>query len=297
MATTLYPGGVHETAPFRYYDLGPMADRGTKARARFALKTLDTFYHLRGKVDILHTISSTIALKSLALTAGALVGVPVVYSLTSRGEKVTGIPPFVDLSRFGPTNEHEGLRVGFLGAPDERKGIWVFEKMMDKVRFMFPAVRFWVSFPAYTKQLPHLLAAALVFTTLQFSENVTVSYDVDVLAFLSSLDVLVFPNQEARHIMVPPVTVLEGMAAGCCVVATDLAQTGRLIQNRENGLLVPISQKADPSAFAAYVVELLASPGWRARMGARARESASQYDVHVAALKVEQIYRRAKWGM
>jgi glycosyltransferase involved in cell wall biosynthesis len=65
-----------------------------------------------------------------------------------------------------------------------------------------------------------------------------------------------------------PNVVLEAMASGCAVVASDVAAIGAAVHHGENGLLVPPN---DPSALAAALGALVDSPLRRRRFGLAAR--------------------------
>jgi glycosyltransferase involved in cell wall biosynthesis len=60
--------------------------------------------------------------------------------------------------------------------------------------------------------------------------------------------------------------VMEAMAAGRAIVATDVGGTPELLHGR--GILVP---PADPVALAAAIEALLSDPAYAARLGAQAR--------------------------
>ncbi|MFN7924005.1 MAG: glycosyltransferase family 4 protein [Bryobacteraceae bacterium] len=72
-----------------------------------------------------------------------------------------------------------------------------------------------------------------------------------------------------------PVTVLEAMACGACVVTTDAGGIPYLVQNEANGLVVP---KGDAAAMAAAVRRLLIDPELAAHLSAGARAKAAQAD-------------------
>ena len=65
-----------------------------------------------------------------------------------------------------------------------------------------------------------------------------------------------------------PLSVLEAMACGVPVVATDVGDVARLVLDGETGLLVP---PRDPPALAAALGRLLRDPELRTRMGAAGR--------------------------
>jgi glycosyltransferase involved in cell wall biosynthesis len=64
-------------------------------------------------------------------------------------------------------------------------------------------------------------------------------------------------------------TLLESMAAGVPVVATAVGGTPEIVSDGAHGLLVPVG---DPSALAAAIGRLVASPELARRMGERGRE-------------------------
>ena len=70
-----------------------------------------------------------------------------------------------------------------------------------------------------------------------------------------------------------PFSILEAMAAGLPVVATDVGGVRELVADGETGLLVPAG---DPARLAEALRSLLADPALRRRLGAaghaRARE-------------------------
>jgi glycosyltransferase involved in cell wall biosynthesis len=66
-------------------------------------------------------------------------------------------------------------------------------------------------------------------------------------------------------------TVVEGMAAGSAVIASRVGGIPELIEEGEDGLLVP---PGDPDALAAALRRLLDDPALRGRLGNRAREKA-----------------------
>lgn len=87
--------------------------------------------------------------------------------------------------------------------------------------------------------------------------------------YLDCFDVFVFPS----HYEGLPGALLEAMAAGCPIVATDVDGNADLVTDGETGRLVPV---ADPPALAAGVAGLLADPDAAAALGAAARADANE---------------------
>jgi glycosyltransferase involved in cell wall biosynthesis len=86
----------------------------------------------------------------------------------------------------------------------------------------------------------------------------------DVPELLSSCDVFVLPSLFEGH----PLSVLEAMAAGRPVVATDSGGTREAVVHGETGLLVPAG---DPAALAEAILSMLTDPARARRMGAAGR--------------------------
>ena len=89
----------------------------------------------------------------------------------------------------------------------------------------------------------------------------------DVLALLHAAHVACLPSWREGT----PRSLLEAMACGLPVVATDVPGCREVVINGDNGFLVP---PRDPVALAAALRKMINDPGLRARMGARSRSLA-----------------------
>lgn len=83
------------------------------------------------------------------------------------------------------------------------------------------------------------------------------------------LDVFCYPTEAAEG-EAHPVAVLEAMAAGPAIVATDLPCFAGQLQSGQNALLVP---PADAAGLAAALEQLVRDPAGRHTLAARARET------------------------
>lgn len=72
-----------------------------------------------------------------------------------------------------------------------------------------------------------------------------------------------------------PVSVIEAMACGLCVVSTDAGGMPYLVENGNEGLLVP---RNDPAAMADAIEHLLKKPGLAPQLSRHARLKVEQFD-------------------
>lgn len=84
-----------------------------------------------------------------------------------------------------------------------------------------------------------------------------------------------------------PVSVIEAMAGGCCVVATRAGGTVDVVRDGENGLTVAVG---DPDALASAILRVLRDPQLRTELGEGARASAKRYDSARLAADMERLY-------
>jgi glycosyltransferase involved in cell wall biosynthesis len=105
----------------------------------------------------------------------------------------------------------------------------------------------------------------------------------DIPELLDLMDIFVFPTfTEAFGIC-----VLEAMAMGRPIVATDDAAIPELIQDGEEGVLIP---PGDPARIAQSVVSLMDKPAWAARLSNAAREKVRLFSVEKMLARMEDLY-------
>jgi glycosyltransferase involved in cell wall biosynthesis len=113
-------------------------------------------------------------------------------------------------------------------------------------------------------------------------------------ALYRSCDVLAVPSMhdERGNVDGLPNVVLEGMASGVAIVASDVAGIPQVIIPEETGLLVP---EKDPAALAQALVRLLHQPELRTRLGQAARRRVEEeLNWPAVAGKFEGVYQQAR---
>ena len=108
----------------------------------------------------------------------------------------------------------------------------------------------------------------------------------DVPGFLAGLDVAVLPS----HAEGMSNALLEYMASGRAVVATDVGANPRLVRDGEHGLIVP---PGDDAALSAAIARMLASPDFARRSAASAREKVeAEFSRSAMCRRFEAFYER-----
>lgn len=108
----------------------------------------------------------------------------------------------------------------------------------------------------------------------------------DVPAVLNAADIYCLPSLWEGF----PIGVLEAMAMGKAVIASDVDGTREAVQHESNGLLVPAR---DAGALAAALVRLANDNALRTSLQQQAKETIRKtYNVGNMTRKIEEVYRR-----
>jgi glycosyltransferase involved in cell wall biosynthesis len=106
----------------------------------------------------------------------------------------------------------------------------------------------------------------------------------DVPARLRSIDIFVLPSLSEASSN----ALMEAMACGCCVVASQVGGNRELVRDRECGLLFP---PGDSAALASCLELLLSDVDLRARLdSAGAERMRKEFSLASAAARMEEIY-------
>lgn len=212
------------------------------------------------------------------------------YRVAPRS-KVHIIPLGLDLASYAQTERCSGTLRKSLGFEKDVpivatagrlvavKDLGTFLEAAAKVLETRPEVRFVIVGDGEMKPELQNLAAELgishaVHFTGWMKDMRTVYPDVDILVQSSV-------NEGT------PVSVIEAMASGCCVVATRAGGTVDVVLEGENGLLV---QVGDAEALARGILRVVGNPALRQQLGERARNSAGRYDSARLAADIEKLY-------
>lgn len=107
-----------------------------------------------------------------------------------------------------------------------------------------------------------------------------------VLTLLAQSDVVVLPSRWPEN---EPVSLLEAIAAGKALLATDVGGVGALIPSAENGTLVPPSE---PRSLAQAMKSYVESPETASRQGAANRARSAEFSEDRTVDEVLALYAR-----
>lgn len=205
--------------------------------------------------------------------------------------RIEVIPSAVDARRFVPVRRDPdaadaspGLRVLYSGRPTAVKGANVLARAMPKILERFPHTEFVFTGGRAEEFLPLLAHPGRVAPQLRFLGYLP--FDALPQVY-SSADVVVVPSIYENL----PARLLEAMACGAAVVASDVCGIPEAITSGTDGLLVPPNSS---DALADAVLRLLADEGERRTLGRAARTTIeARFDWKVTSRAIARAYRGA----
>jgi glycosyltransferase involved in cell wall biosynthesis len=182
------------------------------------------------------------------------------YRIT-RKSHMTVLPLGLDLDLFANTPRKTGAFLREFNLPEDAptvgivarlapvKNHWLFLQAVEKIREQRPDVRFLIvgdgdnraDLEAYVKS--HNLSDVVTFT----------GWQRDTHLIYADLDVKVITSVNEGT----PVTLIEALAVGCPVVATDVGGVGELLDGGKFGRLVPLG---DVDALVTAILDVLDNP-------------------------------------
>ena len=207
------------------------------------------------------------------------------WQMEALGSDAVEIPNGVDVDSFATAPlldgyPRPGRSVLFLGRFDEpRKGMSVLLRALPGLVEAFPDVEVMVVGRGDEAELTS--EAGDLARHLRFLGLVD---DAEKASAMRSADVYCAPNTGGESF---GIVLVEAMAAGTAVVASDLDAFRRVLEDGEAGRLVPVD---DAAALAAALVEMLRDDEARARYVAAAALAVRRYDWSVVARQIQQVY-------
>ncbi len=199
------------------------------------------------------------------------------------------IPNGIDLTRFRPDGPTPALNLPrpvilYLGRMEPRKGFPLLLEAFKEVKRRLPtatllAVGGGAYLDTYRQRVPPALREAVHFTGFVPAE--------DLPGYYRYADLYTSPAIGGETF---GIVLLEAMASGTPVVASDIPGYRQVIRSGENGLLVDVH---DPRAYAEALVAVLTRPDLARRLREAGLQTARRYAWPTIAQEVEQVYLEA----
>ena len=200
------------------------------------------------------------------------------------------IPNGIYASRYKdgkPQTKWQGNTIGFIGRFEEpRKGLSVLLDALPVIARFAPDVRVFVAGPGDSTEVEKSIDTQLRhrFTFLgKISEE-------DKADFMSSVSIYVAPNTGGESF---GIILAEALAAGACVVASDIPAFDDLLGHGEFGALF---KSEDPTDLAKVTIDLLRDGKKRTELASAGRLRGQSFDWNVVAQQIFSVYEMSIVG-
>jgi phosphatidylinositol alpha-mannosyltransferase len=198
------------------------------------------------------------------------------------------IPNGIDTTRFNTsTQPFQQFRDGiftilFVGRLDPRKGARYLFAALPLIAKQLPSFRLLVVGSGWMKNVYDKFISPELLSHVHFAGYVSPE---DLPRYYRSADVYCSPATGGESF---GIVLLEAMASGLPIVASDIEGYHDVVGNGKEGLLVP---PKSPRQLGEAIVRLACSSEERSRMAETGRSKAIQYDWKKVADRVEAVYR------
>ncbi len=198
---------------------------------------------------------------------------------------MTGLPGHFQPARTAARNGQ--VRIGLIGRISPWKGQHIFLQAAARVYQKFPEARFFIVGSALFGEAEYDRKVRSLTESLGISDLVTFTgFRKDVQNMIADMDLIVHASTTGEPF---GQVIIEGMAAGKPVIATDGGGVPEIVEDGKTGILVPMG---DVQAMADAIGRMLADPALAADMGARGRERVRDYfTIERKARNVEAVYQ------
>lgn len=287
--TDLAPDVVHVHEP-----LAPLVSAAaTAAAGRPGFPPVVGTFHSWSDRDRLYRLAGPLGRRALARLAAATAVSPAArdYAAGVLGvapERLAVVPNgvdarfYADAAPFRELVDHDRPLLLFVGRLEPRKGCELAVRAFSHARRQHPGLRLCVVGDGSRRRHCEELVPVEARGDVSFVGAVTES---DKARFCASADLLVAPNLGGESF---GIVLLEAMAAGLPVVASDLPGFRTLATDGSHGYLVT---PGDVTALAEAVDRVLADPVRAAGMAAECRRTAERYAWPRVGARMEDLYR------
>ncbi len=197
------------------------------------------------------------------------------------------IPNGIDLDHFTsdavpwPQYRDGKTNILFVGRLEKRKGLKYLLDAYSKMKWDLPDIRLLVVGPGNPDKDSHRMLGARNLQDVEFIGTVP---QKDLPRYYASADIFCSPATGSESF---GIVLLEAMAVGKPVVASDIEGYANIVTHDKQGLLFP---PKNVDELAAALSRLVRDPALRRRMGAEGHLTVDQYRWEEVARQVEEYY-------
>ena len=197
------------------------------------------------------------------------------------------IPNGIDVDHFAkhpnpwPQFQDGKTNILFVGRLEKRKGLKYLLEAYSRLKWDLPDIRLIVVGPGQPDRDSYRILGARSLRDVEFVGKV--SYD-DLARYYATADIFCTPATGAESF---GIVLLEAMASGKPVVASDIEGYKGILTHDQEGLLVP---PKDAKALSEALALLIRDPESARRMGASGRQTVEKYRWSIVASQVAEYY-------
>jgi glycosyltransferase involved in cell wall biosynthesis len=206
-----------------------------------------------------------------------------------ESDKVVVIPNGIDLGRFSKCDSRFLLdgdpAILYLGLLSRMKGVPVLIEALDKLRSALPNVKLHLvgdGWPRSMRYIEFLLKSRGIVDYVIFHGLAQAS---SVPCYFKSADVCVIPSRYEGF----GITVLEAMASGIPVVASDIGSFREIVSDGKDGVLF---KSGDADALSKAILTLYEDSSLSTRLSETALKTVRKYSWEAIAAEYSSLYRR-----
>ena len=177
-------------------------------------------------------------------------------------------------------------RILFVGGIEERKGLHILIDAIAAIKQTIPAIKLHIvggiRKASYYNDLLNQIVNLGLQDSIVFKNHLSNS---ELMQEYSEAALFVLPSKEESL----GVVLLEAMATGTPIVASNIGGIPDIIEDGQNGYLV---NYGDSQAMASSIIKLLSDDKLRGEMGAKGKEMAKNYVPHKIAMEHLSLYKR-----
>lgn len=251
---------------------GVSADRG------FFLNAFQFFYLATFGTKMLGNASRVICLTQN--------GARLVQSFGCLPEKIYVIPNGVDINTFRPTSREQKGLIMWIGRFVNEKGLII---LINSIKILLnKGISNFRLLLIGDGPLRPLIQTQINSFHLENHVSIVSRINHDVVnSYLTQASLFILPSLKEGM----PYVLLEAMACGKAVIASNIPGIKDIITNNVNGLLVP---PKDPHALSEAIIKLLKDKKLLEQLGRNARQlMVERYDWKIITNQIEQVYLNA----